>query len=73
MMDRKHCVGCRQDFYNGNNDLGVQECWRLKTAKIIWRKRVSMSQRPPWKQKAIRKPDCYWQAGYVFVGPKQQY
>ncbi len=73
MMNREHCVGCEQNFYNVNNDLGVAECWSLKTAKVIWRKRVSMSQRPPWKQKARRFPSCYQQRGYVFARPKQEY
>ena len=31
------CSGCRDDFYNGNNSLGVQECWCFKTAKVVTR------------------------------------
>ena len=31
---REFCAGCRQNFYNGNNDLGVKECWSLKSAKL---------------------------------------
>ena len=22
----KHCVGCRDNFYNGNNPYGITEC-----------------------------------------------
>jgi hypothetical protein len=34
------CAGCRQNFYNGNNNLGVKECWNLKTAKLRTRFRI---------------------------------
>ena len=27
------CRGCLDDFYNGNNSLGVKECWSLKAAR----------------------------------------
>ena len=32
---RKHCTGCEDNFYNGNNDLGVNECWSLDNMKLI--------------------------------------
>ena len=28
------CSGCRNNFYNGNNEYGVQECWSFKHAKV---------------------------------------
>lgn len=31
----KHCHGCRDDFYNDKNPLGVKKCWGLKTAKMV--------------------------------------
>lgn len=31
----EYCRRCRQNFYNGNNDLGIKECWHLKTAKLV--------------------------------------
>lgn len=37
---RKMCVGCRQNFYNGNNDMGVKECWSLRSAKKVRRWRI---------------------------------
>lgn len=70
LMDRKHCSGCRDDFYNGHNNLGVKECWSLKTARLIWRKEVHIDQRPPWNQKARRLPSCYHADRYVYVDPK---
>jgi hypothetical protein len=36
----KRCRGCRNDFYNGNNKLGVRECWSLKSAKPVRRWRI---------------------------------
>lgn len=68
-MDRKHCSGCRNNFYNGNNDLGVQQCLSLKNAKLIMRKEVHIDQVPPWKQKAQKFPDCYSKARFVYVAP----
>lgn len=72
-MDKKHCRGCRDDFYNGHNDLGIVECWHLKKATIVLKKRVPLDQCPPWKQKAVRVPDCKHEDGCVFVGPEQEY
>lgn len=28
------CGGCRDDFYNGHNQLGVTQCWGFKTARV---------------------------------------
>ena len=67
----RHCAGCEQNFYNGNNPLGVQECWSLDGAKLIWRKEVHIDQRPPWNQKARMFMSCFQRRRYVFVGPKQ--
>ena len=46
-MDKDYCVGCRDNFYNGNNDLGVKECWCLKDAKLVMKKEVHIDQAPP--------------------------
>jgi hypothetical protein len=69
-MDRKHCVGCEQDFYNGKNSLGVKVCWHLKDAKLVMRKRVGMWETPPWQRTPERLPNCYQETGYIFVDPK---
>lgn len=37
---RQYCTGCRDDFYNGQNAIGVKECWHLKTAKVVKRWRI---------------------------------
>lgn len=42
----QHCAGCRDDFYNGNNPLGVQRCWGLKTAEMVTRFRIGTWTEP---------------------------
>ena len=68
-MDKSRCAGCRNDFYNGNNQIGVTECWHLLTAIVVPRKRVHVNQMPPWNQEAEQFPSCYEEIGYVFVKP----
>ena len=70
-MNKDHCLGCRNDFYNGNNDLGVKECWSLKTARLVMRKEVHINQRPPWDQKPIEVPNCYRRPQFVYVDGDQ--
>lgn len=70
-MTKDKCAGCDDNFYNGNNPYDIKECWSLKTAKLIMRKRVHVDQIPPWNQKAQKYPNCYRQRGYVFVRPDQ--
>ena len=64
---REHCTGCEDNFYNGNNDLGVNECWSLDNMKLIKRKRVGINDVPPWTWKPQKYPSCYRQRGYVFI------
>lgn len=35
--EKKYCLGCDDNFYNGNNPMGIKECWGFKTAKIVVR------------------------------------
>lgn len=72
-MDKKYCIGCRDNFYNGNNDLGISECWRLNTAKLIKRKEVHISQFPPWNQKAKMFPDCYHRPLFAYVAADRKF
>ncbi len=58
-MKKKDCVGCRNDFYNGNNGLGVKECWSFKDAKIVWRISIGHWESPPYKKKAVRVASCW--------------
>ena len=72
-MDRKHCRGCRNNFYNANNDLGVGECWSLKDAKLVVRREVHISQVPPWNQKVGKFPNCYHKPQFVYVAADRKY
>jgi len=58
-MKKSKCSGCRNNFYNGNNQYGVKECWLLKNAKVVWRIPVGHWESPPYKKKAVRIPDCW--------------
>ena len=73
-MDEKYCRGCANDFYNGNNNLGVKKCWSLKNAKLVWRIRVGHWENPPYKnKKKIRVADCFHRRGSSrthYVDPK---
>ena len=73
------CDGCRNDFYNGNNPLGVKQCWSRKTAKAVTRYRIHMNSLPgsPRAFTKIRVWDCRQEQGFAlytglpdFVKPK---
>ena len=58
---RKHCAGCRNDFYNGNNPHGVKECWSLKGAKVVTRYRIGWWVEPRSAScfTKVRTLDCH--------------
>lgn len=60
-MDKKHCAGCHSNFYNGRKNIGGNDCWSLKTAKMVWRIAVGHWENPPYlNKKKHHVPDC-WQ------------
>jgi hypothetical protein len=66
----KHCAGCRDDFYNGNNPLGVSECWSRKDAKLEARYELHVDApmsgyKKPWRK--VRKPNCYYRSLFVYI------
>lgn len=70
-IDVKHCAGCRDDFYNGNNDLGVKQCWMRTTAKLIHTVLIHVDLPPPYKHlKPKDRPDCYKAERHVTVKPE---
>ena len=71
-MKLENCAGCEDNFYNGNNPYNVKKCWCFESAQIIKRKKVSIWQTPPWKQKAGKYLSCYRQKGYVFVNCEKE-
>ncbi len=34
-LDKKYCIGCRDDFYNHDNNSTTGECWMFEKAKVI--------------------------------------
>jgi len=74
---RKLCVGCRNNRYNMGRGfveragidavVDVDECWSLKRARVVTKKRVSISQAPPWNQSPTKTLDCKSEPGYVYV------
>ena len=40
MKDTGPCKGCRDDFYNGRQNISGNECWLLKKAKLVTRWKV---------------------------------
>lgn len=69
-----HCIGCRDNFYNGNNQYGIQCCWNMGSARLVRRKRVHINDIPPWRwQPVYTVPDCFRMAGYVHVRPTQEH
>lgn len=70
MNEPTHCDGCRENFYNGNNDLGVQRCWSLDTAKVVERKFVHFNDVPPWNRQPVETTfSCHRRKGHVSVSP----
>ena len=64
-----YCGGCYKNVYN-NGTGGSKECWSLKTSKVMLRKRVSINQQTPWKQKPTKMLSCLTgggSSGYVYV------
>lgn len=63
-MTKRHCIGCGNDFYNGKNDLGINECWGFNDAVLIKRVSIGHWENPPYKDKiVIIKPNCYHERG----------
>ena len=59
-MDKKHCIGCESNFYNGTNPLGVKECWSFESAKLENKYVIPVDLRPPYGEHLIKKiPSCY--------------
>ena len=40
--DKHLCKDCKDDYYNGNNSVGIKECWSFDNAEVVTRFRI------PW-------------------------
>lgn len=61
----KMCRGCRDDFYNGHNELGVKRCWALKDAKVVKRWRIGTWTSPsqPGAFLEVETLSCHYAPG----------
>lgn len=69
-VTKRDCVGCENDFYNGKNPLGVNECWSFKDATLVKRIRIGVWQPPPYKGKPISVPSCRHERGNCLIKPE---
>ena len=60
----KYCSGCYENIYNGQN---AKECWSLKSAKLVMKKKVGINDVPPWNHIPIKCLSCYHETGYVMI------
>ena len=68
--DKSMCVGCHSDFYNGNNNVGIKECWLFRTAKVVTRERIGWWVRPESAGNFTRVTtlNCHTETGqYAFL------
>lgn len=61
MKSAKLCRGCRDDFYNGNNDMGIKECWSLRQAAPVTRYACGTWTQPavPGAFREVKVYSCY--------------
>ena len=67
-MDKKHCRGCYNDYYNYNADGG---CWYREKAKLVWRMLIGVHERPPYKKGKKRVPDCWRGQQVTAIDPEK--
>ncbi len=67
MKTTNHCIGCRNNFYNGNNPYDIKQCWSLAKAKLVTRFKLGTNVPMNIKEayRKVRVPDCYHESGYV--------
>ena len=66
---KQDCIGCKDDFYNGKNEYGIDTCWSLESAEFVRRVVVHINQVPPYLQEPETVPSCYRKQGYSCVSP----
>lgn len=72
MIDRKHCSGCRNDFYNCGHGAALapeRRCWSRDDAKLVRRFRIhrDVPMVAPGAVIEVKAPDCYHATGWVFM------
>lgn len=59
------CRGCREDFYNGHNDIGVKQCWNLESARVVRRWKLYWWTAPtvPGALVEVKTYNCHHEPG----------
>jgi len=70
--DKSKCVGCRDDWYNGKNPLGIKSCRHLENAELVQRILVHRNQIPPYDRgfATVEVYDCRKEVDFCFVKPE---
>jgi hypothetical protein len=66
------CLGCENNFYNGNNPYGVKRCWSFATAKVVSKRRVPIWMTPPWTMPPEPMLSCRKDKGYAMISETSQ-
>lgn len=59
------CLGCRDNFYNGNNPMGVKQCWMFPKAKVVVRYKIGWWTKPtqPGAYEKVETLNCHHATG----------
>ena len=69
MKSTEFCQACTDNFYNGNNPLGVNHCLSLKSARVVKRWRLHWWTAPtvPGALVEVKTYNCHHEPGrYAF-------
>lgn len=73
MIDKKHCSGCYNDWYNYNKGFNDSPgCWSRKNAKLVSRVLVHIDAMPPYSRKTKKVPSC-WRGQRTVAYPKERF
>uniref|UniRef100_A0A6H2A1U1 Uncharacterized protein n=1 Tax=viral metagenome TaxID=1070528 RepID=A0A6H2A1U1_9ZZZZ len=63
------CAGCHNNFYNGNNQYGIKECWSYPHARVKTRYGIGISvpMTRPENFLAAKMLSCYFESGYAWL------
>jgi hypothetical protein len=63
----KLCSGCRDDFYNDKNPLGVKRCWSFRSARVVRRWTIGWWTSPlsPRAYQEVKTLDCHHEPGQM--------
>lgn len=56
----RFCSGCRNNFYNGRDNISGKNCWSLEDAQVVKRLFIHRDQIPPYKGEKLRDTLSCW-------------